>query len=253
MTELAAVDVVAAATQLMRAAQWDAATSLLAGTRTDDPGERLALAVARAVVAIDQDFWQRTDHGQAALTAAKQLLDGSPEPAWDLEFAAFRRDYSAVAFTSAKEPGDLRARSLRLIESAPDEARQAAISFWAGVLADNVLDEPEAAYGYYTSALQLGEKSGDELTMSYALRHLGDHAHTAGDLELARAHWERSTELRQKAGHVPGALAQQTLLALLLRDEDDAEGSRAVATEVNRWARQLDLQFIAAETAGLST
>ena len=53
-------------------------------------------------------------------------------------------------------------------------------------------------------------------------------------LALARTHWERSTELRQKVGHLLGALAQQTLLAVLARDEGNPEASRALATEINR-------------------
>jgi hypothetical protein len=68
---------------------------------------------------------------------------------------------------------------------------------------------------------------------------------------LARAHWERSTELREKVGHVPGALAQQVFLAVLLRDEGDEAGARAVATETNRWARQLGITFIIQQTAEL--
>jgi hypothetical protein len=83
------------------------------------------------------------------------------------------------------------------------------------------------------------------------LRHLGDHAHTAGDLKLAREQWERSTELRQKVGHLLGALAQQALLSVLLRDEGDAAGSRALATEVNRWSNQVGLSFITRQTAEL--
>ncbi|MFI5694365.1 hypothetical protein ACIA58_21120 [Kribbella sp. NPDC051586] len=71
------------------------------------------------------------------------------------------------------------------------------------------------------------------------------------DLALARQQWERSTELRQKVGHLLGALAQQTLLAVLLRDEGDIAGSQELAAEVNRWATQVDLKFIVQETAGL--
>jgi len=120
-------------------------------------------------------------------------------------------------------------------------------------MADNLLDRPDEAFTHYTTALQLGEKTDDGLLVSYALRHLGDHAHTAGDLALAREHWELSTEQRQRAGHLLGALAQQTLLAVLLHDEGDAAGSRSVATEVNRWARQVPIPGIVQQTADLVT
>jgi hypothetical protein len=41
--------------------------------------------------------------------------------------------------------------------------------------------------------------------------------------------------VRQKIGHLLGALAQQALLAGLIRDEGDRPGAVALATEVNRW------------------
>ncbi|HEY4571928.1 MAG TPA: hypothetical protein VIH10_20800 [Kribbella sp.] len=250
MSQLAAIDVATAATQLMRAGQWAAATALLSATQADDPGERLTLALARAEVAADQDFAQQTDHAPAALAAVEPLLD-SPTARWDFAMLHLRKDYSTALFQSRDQAGELRERAASLIDRAPDDARRGAVTFYAGVMADNLFEAPEEAFAHYTTAYELGEKSGDELLMSLALRHLGDHAHTAGDLVLAREHWERSTELRQKVGHLLGALAQQTLLAVLLRDEGDVAGSRALATEVNRWARQVDLKFIVRETAEL--
>jgi hypothetical protein len=85
-----------------------------------------------------------------------------------------------------------------------------------------------------------------------ALRHLGDHAHTAGDLKLARTHWERSTELRQQIGHLLGSLAQQALLAVLTKDEGNPAGAATLATEINRWSKQANLPWITAQTAALA-
>jgi hypothetical protein len=138
-----------------------------------------------------------------------------------------------------------------LREAAPDEARAGHVAFYAGMIADNLRELPEEAFAHLTAAFELGERSGDKMVISLALRHLGDHAHTAGDLKLARAHWERSTELRQQIGHLLGSLAQQTLLAVLTRDEGNPLGSAAIATEVNRWARQTNLPWITAQSAAL--
>ena len=125
-------------------------------------------------------------------------------------------------------------------------------SFYAGVIADNLQGAPEAAFVHFAAALRARrEERRRAADASLALRHLGDHAHTAGDLVLAREQWERSTELRQKVGHLLGALAQQALLAVLLRDEGDLAGSRALATEVNRWARQVELPFLVSQTDAL--
>ncbi|WP_329476282.1 hypothetical protein OG555_32080 [Kribbella sp. NBC_01484] len=264
MTHLAATAVVTAATHLMRAGQWTAATELLRASQAENPAEHQALALARAEVAVDQDFAQQTTHAPAALTAITQLIGESTDATvtWDVEMLRLRKDYG----TALVQSGDLSfgpegrdeatsaalaSRAERLGENAPGDPRRGAVSFYAGLIADNLRGRSDEAFIHFTAAMQLGEKSGDELLASLALRHLGDHAHTAGDLVLAREQWERSTELRQKVGHLLGALAQQALLAVLLRDEGDLAGSRALATEVNRWARQVELPFLVSQTDAL--
>jgi tetratricopeptide (TPR) repeat protein len=242
MSQLAAIDIVTAATHLMRAGQWTAATDLLTAARPDDAAEREVLALARAEVTVDHDFGQQTDHGSAALAAV-------PGDSWDLALLKFRKDYATALFQSGGK--DLRERVLTLIEEAPDDGRRGTASFWAGAMADNVYEQPAEAIAYYQTALELGEKCDDEWLIAMALRHLGYHAHAAGDLALARTQWERATELLQNAGYLRPSLAQQAMLAVLLRDEGDAAGSRALATEVNRWARQLGIPFIIQETAEL--
>lgn len=242
MSQLAAIDLVTAATHLMRAGQWTAATDLLTAAHPDDAAERAALAFALAEVTVDHDFGQQTDHASAALAAV-------PNDSWDLAMLKFRKDYATALFQSGGK--NLRERVLTLIEEAPDEARRGTASFWAGAMADNVYEQPAEAIEYYEIALELGEKCDDEWLIAMALRHLGYHAHAAGDLALARTQWERSTELLQNAGYLRPTLAQQAMLAVLLRDEGDAAGSKGLATEVNRWARQLGIPFIIQETAEL--
>ncbi|WP_410791500.1 hypothetical protein [Kribbella sp. C-35] len=242
MSQLAAIEVATAAAHLMRAGQWAAATDLLTDTRPDDDAEREVIALALAEVTVDQDFGQQTDHASAALAAV-------PNDSWDLAMLKFRKDYASALFQSGGK--NLRERVLTLIDDAPDDGRRGTAHFWAGAMADNVYEQPAEAITYYEIALELGEKCDDEWLVSMALRHLGYHAHAAGDLALARTQWERSTELLQNAGYLRPALAQQAMLAVLLRDEGDAAGSRALATEVNRWARQLGIPFIIQETAEL--
>jgi hypothetical protein len=238
MSQLPAAAVAAAANKLMLAGHWTAATDLLAATRSDDPAEQAVLALARATVAVDHDFGQQSDHASAALAAVQ-------EDSWDLAMLKLRKDYANALFHAGDR--DLRDRMLTLIKDAPDDARCGTANFWAGAIADNVYEQPAEAIEHYTLALE----SGDDLTKAQALRHLGHHAHAAGDLTLARTHWERSTELLQKAGHLRPTLAQQAHIALLLRDEGDPAGSEALATEVNRWARQLGIGFIVEQTEEL--
>lgn len=238
MSQLPADAVAAAANRLMLAGHWTAASDLLAAARTDDPEEQRILALARASVAVDHDFGQQSDHATAALAAVT-------EDSWDLALLKLRNDYANALFKSGNR--DLRDRMLTLIKDAPDDTRRGTANFWAGAIADNIYDQPAEAIEHYTLALELG----DELTKAQALRHLGHHSHAAGNLELARQQWERSTELFQHNGHLRPALAQQAHLAILLRDEGDPAGSMALATEVNRWARQLDVPWLVDQTAEL--
>lgn len=235
MSQLPATAIADAAHKLMLAGHWTAATDLLASARSDDPEEQQVLALARAAVAVDHDFGRQTDHATAALAAV-------PDHTWDLAMLSLRKDYADALFNSGD--GNLRDRMLTLIEDAPDDARRGVANFWAGAIADNIYEQPAEAIEHYTLALELG----DELTMAQALRHLGHHSHAAGDLKLAREQWERSTELLQKNGHLRPTLAQQAHIAILLRDEGDAAGSAALATEVHRWARQLGIGFIVEQT-----
>ena len=64
--------------------------------------------------------------------------------------------------------------------------------------------------------------------------------------------WERSAELRQRAGAVPYVLSQQLLLAGLARVGGYAGEARAVAGQVRRWARALGVGILEAGAAELS-
>jgi tetratricopeptide (TPR) repeat protein len=254
MTQLELAPLLAASTALMRAGRWTTATELLRAATPETPAERLAIAAALAEVTVDQDFSQQTDNAGPALVVLQEALTETPDSAtgWDLAFLQLKKDYSTALSTTDTPAGDtLAKRATQLHETAPDDARSGYAAFYAGVIADNLQQQPGVAFTAYNTALEQGERTGDDLLISLALRHLGDHAHTAGDLTLARTHWERSTELRQKVGHLLGALAQQALLAVLARDEGNPEAARALATEVNRWSRQANIPFLQAQTAGL--
>jgi tetratricopeptide (TPR) repeat protein len=254
MTQLALSPLVRSGLCLMRAGRWDDATQLLAAARPETPEERLALAAALAEVAVDQDFAQQTDHAGGRLEVLAGALSETPDACtgWDLAFLRLRNEYGIALLAGDRDSGDgLAEQARQLAKTAPDDSRSGHASFYAGVIADNLLEHPDQAFAAYTTALELGERSGDDLLSSLALRHLGDHAHTAGDLALTRAHWERSTELRQKVGHLLGALAQQALLAVLARDEGNPAASKALATEVNRWSRQAQIHWLETQSADL--
>lgn len=265
MTQIALSPLIRSGLSLMRAGRWDDATQLLAAAQPETAADRLALAAALAEVAVDQDFAQQTANASRPLAVLAEALSETPDTrvAWDLAFLHLRSTYGTALSTTqeaAKSPeaaqnsaDKLAAHARELGETAPDESRRGHASFYAGVIADNLQERPEDAFAAYKTALDFGERSGDDFLISLALRHLGDHAHTAGDLALARTQWERSTELRQKIGHLLGALAQQTLLAVLARDEGNPAASTALATEVNRWSRQANIPWLTTQSATLMT
>jgi tetratricopeptide (TPR) repeat protein len=147
---------------------------------------------------------------------------------------------------------DLAARAAGLHAAAPDRSRGAAATFYAGLVEDNLRGDVTAARKAFAAALAAAQEAGDGLTESEALRHLGYHHGEDGEVEQARQMWERSAELRQRAGAVPYTLSQQLLLAGLARDAGDREEARAVAGQVRRWARALGIGVLESGAAELS-
>ncbi|HEU4947678.1 MAG TPA: hypothetical protein VFT31_11035 [Kribbella sp.] len=265
MAQIAMTELTAAAAALVQAGCWEIADRVLFEARPDDPAETLVRALAEADLAVERDFAQGTDHSEAKLAAVSQALEQAPstDVAWDLALLQLRGEYFAALLTAdgslqlgpdGRDPtasAALARRAEELRRSAPDDRRAGSVAFYEGLIADNLHGRQAEASAHYTAALELAERAGDDLLVALALRHLGDHAHTAGNLVLARAQWERSTELRQKAGHVPGVLAQQALLAVLARDEGDRTAAVALATEVHRWARSLQIGWLEGQTTDL--
>ena len=267
MAEIAAQPLAAAARALMLAGRWDQATSLLSAAAAADAAERAVLAVAEAEVAVDHDFWCRTDRGASVLPGASAAVASAPQDpvlAYDLEFLRLRQSYAAELFgpdgvprfgRDGRDPAvidDLAARAEGLRDAAPDGARGAAATFYAGLIADNLRGDAAAGRAAFAAALDAALAAGDDLTVSEALRHLGYHHGESGDAEQARQMWERSAELRQRAGAVPYVLSQQLLLAGLARDAGDPGEARAVAGQVRRWARALGIGILEAPAAELS-
>ena len=264
MAEVAAGPLAEAARALALAGRWAQAASLLSLAAGADDAERAVLAVAEAEVAVDHDFWCRTERGSEALSRASGAVADAPDGAalaFDLELLQLRHDYAAELFGPDGLPrfgpdgrdvavaGELTARAGRLRAAAPDRGRGAAATFYAGLIADNLRGDAAAARSLFAAAL---DAAGDDLIESEALRHLGYHLGEDGEVEQARQMWERATELRQRAGAVPYVLSQQLLLAGLARDGGNADEARVLAGQVRRWARALGVGILEAGAAELS-
>jgi hypothetical protein len=233
--------VIAAAIGLGHAARWDLALDLLDSFPADAP-----LALAAAEVAVERDWYAGTTGGRARIDAAERLNGGNPVAAWDLRYLRARLEYQDAVFDGAAH-GHLEDLWTALRDEAPDDVRRGWACFWGGVTIDRFQERTYEAHELYEEALAAGEP-GDPLLAREALRHLGDHDHDNGDDEVALQRWRRSAALGAGAGFVPGTLAQQLLLAVLMRDTGDEPGAVALATEIIRWASALGLVRIAAQT-----
>jgi tetratricopeptide (TPR) repeat protein len=247
-------EIIAATTALSWAARWDIARRLLASgpaTGLDDATAR-RLAVAGAATAVHHDF--RTAGARwapAALAAAEAIAD--PDHRWDLDLLELQHDYGSaltgpdgqpVFGPDGHDPARLTAlahRAEALMRSAPDVARAGWAAFYRGLIADNLIGDRDGAPAWFSQALEAADQAEDDYLGGEALRHLGDHDEEAGDLERARARWERSAERWARIGNMTGVLAQQLLLAQLALTEGRIAAGLAIATEVSRWAGALGL------------
>jgi len=241
MADIPAPQLAAAARALMLAGRWAQATDLLAAVAPADGAERSALAVIAAEVAVDQDFWIRTACGSRALDHATSAVAGH-----DLDFLRLKHDYNAELFrgwqpdAAPRDPATvagLADRAARLRDSAPSPGQRAWAAFYVGLVADVLGDDTAAARAAYEQARADAIEAGDELALSYALRHLGYLDAQAGAVEAGRQLLTQSLELRQRAGCVPHVLAQLLALAEFC---DDKAWVQTVAGLVQGWASGLD-------------
>jgi tetratricopeptide (TPR) repeat protein len=110
-------------------------------------------------------------------------------------------------------------RPYRALGNARGEAE--ALS-WVGCFHQVVRDDDETAIPALERSRELVARVGDELTESYALRHLGIADHTAGRLVAARERLEESARQRREIGFMPGVAANLVGLIYI----DAAEGRR---------------------------
>jgi tetratricopeptide (TPR) repeat protein len=239
----------AAARALAHAGRWQDAADLLAAAPPGDP----LLALAAAQVAVESEWFAGTSTTPELLTTASWLAAGLDDAGrWDLAFVELRHAYRTVLMadgstrTSAEA---VRGLAADLDATAPDAARKGWAAMYQGLIADNLLDEPDAAPAHYHAALRAGLDRGDGFLAREAQRHLGGHDHDAGNDEAALDRWRRATELGAAAGNVPGTLSQQLLLAVLARAAGNEAGAVALAAEVARWAAAIGAAALAAQAA----
>ena len=214
-------DVVAnAARDLTHAGRWETAAALVAALPEDVQTRRL-----HAEVLIDQDFWVGTDDAVAVLD------DLAGDQSWDACSLRARHEYTGLLrrLLAGERPDAtlLGTQWEELLADAPDTGRAAVAHLYAGLTAEVLLDQSDRAAQHYRTVAD----GSDAYLAGYALRHLGGQADDRGEHEVAQDLWRQSLRLRQRAGHIPGTLAQLHLMAEAL----------TVAGIVTIWADELSL------------
>jgi tetratricopeptide (TPR) repeat protein len=245
MAHLPAQALVDATRELAHGGRWTQARALLDAGEPSDPVEAGALAGARAEVEVEHAFWMRRTADLAVLATAEHAAADDAQQ-WAARFARLRaayaeqlharfadRPHTRFAGQSLIGVDDLAATAAELASGAPDGTTRAYVTFYRGLIADVLLGDPTAGARHYQDAAG----TSDEYVRSYALRHLGGVADDAGRRDEALAHWRESTRLRQRAGFVPGALAQLQLYP----------GETTTAQLVNDWAEALGVRALIAE------
>ncbi|WP_051966863.1 hypothetical protein [Kitasatospora mediocidica] len=186
---------------------------------------------------------------RAGLPAAGRALDAV---AADLALARGRLLHADFLDSGLADPreAELFAEAARCYAALGDRRGEGEALFWVGLVNQMIDQDDVAAAEVFDRALSLANETGDRLTASYILRHIGIGAHRAGQLDVARERLTESTRLRRELGFEDGAAANLVGLAYLAAqqdrrddaarhlDEGDELASRHAAVAVSRQLAQ---------------
>jgi tetratricopeptide (TPR) repeat protein len=122
-------------------------------------------------------------------------------------------------------------RAAELYRGAGDDRGEALARFWIGCFHQVVRDDNGTAVPFLTASVELSRTTGDDLTLSYALRHLGVAAQMSGNFPEARELLEESTALRRTLGFTAGVAANLVGLVYLAVAQNRPDDARALADE----------------------
>jgi tetratricopeptide (TPR) repeat protein len=122
-------------------------------------------------------------------------------------------------------------QAAQLYQQLGDIGGQAESLFWIGCCHQVVRGNSETAQRYFEESRDLAGQAGDKLTLSYALRHLGFAARSAGNLDQAQALLRESADLRQQIGFMPGVAANLVALAYLAGEQGRRDDALALVNE----------------------
>ncbi|WP_182876129.1 tetratricopeptide repeat protein [Microbispora sp. H10670] len=184
----------------------------------------------------------------SALTEADRELDAVEA---DLALARGRVVHARSLEGGEEDPRepDLFGRAADLYRRLGDLRGEGEALFWIGCFHQVVRRDHAAAGTALRRSYELAEATGDTLTMSYALRHLGVAEHMAGRLEPARELLEESARLRREIGFQPGVAANLVGLAYIAAAQNRGEDALRLLGEAARLAEESGAEGIARQVA----
>ncbi|MCZ7436058.1 tetratricopeptide repeat protein [Micromonospora sp. WMMC241] len=172
---------------------------------------------------------------RSLLPAADRALDAVEA---ELALARGRVLHARFLDDRVEDPHELALfeRACATYEALGDLGGQARARFQIGVYHQVVRADNAAAVPHLERSRVLAEQVADDLTRSYALRHLGIAAHMAGDLDDAHGHLEESTRLRRECAFPAGVAANLVGLAYVALARSRPEEAGALLDEAEALA-----------------
>ncbi|QNE17092.1 tetratricopeptide repeat protein [Kribbella qitaiheensis] len=157
----------------------------------------------------------------------------------DLALARGRVLHGRFVACDKEDPAELPLfqRSAELYRKLGDQRGEAEALFWIGCFYQVVWKDDDGAVDALTRSADLARESGDKLTLSYALRHLGIAAHQAGQLDAARSQLEESTALRRELNFLPGVAANLVGLTYIAAAQGRTADAQTHAEEATTLAK----------------
>ncbi|MFB6888996.1 hypothetical protein ACFCX4_06730 [Kitasatospora sp. NPDC056327] len=215
--------------RLRSRACWREAAELLRPTAETDP----SAALVRAELLIEQCLFTAANWGQAeqGLRLAEAVAATTEQRA----AAACARGFLAyvASVLGARDRLDEAQAALGRTSALlpPDAPGRPLLDFRRGLVAENLLRDPTAAWIAYRRAHDGADERGDELLRSSTWRHLAALALAAGDRDRAREGFDASLRLREQLGFTVGVAPALAALAEV-SEPDEAARLRAEATRL---------------------
>ncbi|MGW4214038.1 tetratricopeptide repeat protein [Lentzea sp. NPDC004789] len=185
-----------------------------------------------------KELYERAMFGgdEEALTIADRELDAAEA---DLALARGRIVHARFLRDRQEDPRELPLfeQAAELYRRLGDERGEAEALFWIGCYHQVVRGSHEAALEFLERSYRLATATGDDLTTSYAVRHLGFADLAAGDFAAARLRFEESVRLRRKIDFRPGVAAGLLALAELASETGDRDEELALLDEAEAIAK----------------